>query len=401
MKKIAIISANHFLPVPPIYGGACEELMKMLIDENEKNKKADIVYIQKKFDKSTMQQLKKFDFKNTEMIYINNNKIIDFFIKAINFGLKIIKVKKRLPTTYETNLLKFCKRQGFDKIVFEAGSPPNIKKYTKYYSKEQIYKHFHSQYPESDKTDLSQSIGNIIGVSEFIVNDWMDWYERNNIKNVTGYVLKNCVDESKFGKVVKAHEKNEIRKSFGFKDDDFVIVFVGRLIEEKGIRELIEAISQLSQNIKLLIVGSPNFKDKSKSPFLTELYNLTEKFSDKIKFTGFVENKNLYKYYQSADLQCVPSTWNDPAPLVVFEGILCGVPQLVTRSGGIPEYVCKEGSIVINKDENLVENLKKNILELSKDKEKLEKMRKANLEYSKIYKKENYLRDFIEIIESK
>ena len=158
---------------------------------------------------------------------------------------------------------------------------------------------------------------------------------------------------------------------------------------------------KLPENIKLMIIGSPNFKDAIDSPFLTEIKQMAEQYKNKIVFTGFIDNRQVYKYYKLAEMQAIPSIWNDAAPLVVFEGVLCGLPQLVTKSGGIPEYVCKEGSIIIPRDHDLVENLVKNIEKLSKDKKLLKAMSDNNKEFSKRYCKTNYYKDFVKIMEEK
>ena len=157
--------------------------------------------------------------------------------------------------------------------------------------------------------------------------------------------------EEKFNKTFTAQEKKELRAKYGYDEKDFVVIFTGRISEEKGVRELVKAIEKIKDDkVKLMIVGSPNFKDKTRSKFLSELQKYQAGLGDRLVFTGYVENTELYKYYKMADLQAVPSMWEEAAGLVVAEGVLCGTPQIVTRSGGIPEYVCKEGSVILEKE---------------------------------------------------
>lgn len=399
MKKIAIVSRFAFLPVPAVLGGACEALMEILLNKNEELKNLDITYIQPEFSKEIRKSMGREKFKEVKFIDCKLNKFKEFFIKVLNRGFRILGIKKRITKPYETNVLNYCKKQKFDKIVFEGGEPNNIAKYLKYYKREQLYLHWHCQV--EDKTTVSTNIGNFISVSEFISKDWEEWYKENNIDNVKCIVLKNVVDEDRFNKELSESERQNLRSELGFSKDDFVVVFNGRLIEVKGIKELIQAVIKLPENIKLMIIGSPNFKDATDSPFLTEIKQMAEQYKDKIVFTGFIDNKQVYKYYKLADMQAIPSIWNDAAPLVVFEGVLCGLPQLVTKSGGIPEYVCKEGSIVIPRDHDLVENLVKNIEKLSKDKKLLKAMSDINKEFSKRYCKTNYYKDFVKIMEEK
>ena len=396
MKKVAIISRHYFLPIPPIYGGACEELINILIEENEKDKKVELVCFQKYFNKKTMLELQKYKFQNTKMVYVKTNKLVDFFVKATNKICKKLKLKIRLVNTYDSKVLKYLKKHKVDKVIFEAGTPNNAKKYTKYYNREQIYKHLHTQ---EEKENISEYVGNLLGVSQFICDDYQNWLNERGVTNVKDHALLNFVKEEKFNKPFNETEKKELRSKYGYDEKDFVVLFTGRISEEKGVRELVKAIEKIKDDkVKLIIVGSPNFKDKTRSKFLSELQKYQASLGDRLVFTGYVENTELYKYYKMADLQAVPSMWEEAAGLVVAEGVLCGVPQIVTRSGGIPEYVCKEGSIILER-EGMVDALAENIARLSKNKKELEKMQKANLEHAKTYKKANFFKNFVKIME--
>lgn len=397
MKKVALISPVRFLPVPAIYGGACEELMNIILSENEKNKEADIVYIQREFDNETMNKLKTNEYKNSKMVYIKNNKFIDFCVRAINKILRKLKIKVQFSTTYDQKVLKYCKKNGFDKIIFQANLPINIKKYSRFFNKKQLYQQFHTQ---EVKYDLSKYVGNVIGVSKFITEEWKTYFEQKNIKDMGTFVLQNLVDENKFLKHIDNIEREKIRQKVGFSKSDFIVIFVGRIVPVKGIKQLIEAIIGLPENIKLMIVGSPNFKDKSKSAFLTKFQVYQQENPEKIKFTGFIDNAELYKYYQSADLHVVPSIAEEAAGLVVLEGMMSGLPSIITNSGGMPEYV-GEGTVIVEKDENLVKNLKQNIIKVAED----EKLRKDMIEFNKKhcqkFKKESYYKNFVEIANNK
>lgn len=79
--------------------------------------------------------------------------------------------------------------------------------------------------------------------------------------------------------------------------------------------------------------------------------------TDRIRFTGYIENAELYQYYQCADMQVVPSMWEEAAGLVAIEGMLSGLPLVVTKSGGLVEYAPKEVAMQIERN-GIVENLK-------------------------------------------
>ncbi len=113
-----------------------------------------------------------------------------------------------------------------------------------------------------------------------------------------------------------------MRNKFGFVYDDLVVIFCGRIIPEKGVLDLMNAVCGIKDpRVKLLIIGSPNFSSLQKSEYLKKVHECVGTRPDKIFFTGYIENKEVCKYYQSADLCVISSVYEDAASLVVYEGM--------------------------------------------------------------------------------
>ena len=131
---------------------------------------------------------------------------------------------------------------------------------------------------------------------------------------------------------------------------DFVYIFVGRIVPEKGIEVLIKTFIKLNQkykNIKLLVVGSPNFKGKSKLDFYNQMQSLK---NENIVFTGFVDNNLLYEYYALANVQVTPSLFEEPFGLTAIEALAMDKRIIVSDAGALPELVDKKyGKIVSRK----------------------------------------------------
>jgi spore coat protein SA len=167
-------------------------------------------------------------------------------------------------------------------------------------------------------------------------------------------VVYNAVD-TEFFKTCKSSEKVEKRKILGLKDDDFVIVFVGRIAPEKGLHHLLFASKILKQkgyNFKLLIAGPMGYFDR-KSPegypkLCFELINRLN-ISNNAKYLGRPERHEIRDLYCVSDLIVVPSIWEDPCPSVVLEAMSMGKPVIAYASGGIPELIPPYGGIVVNK----------------------------------------------------
>ena len=236
---------------------------------------------------------------------------------------------------------------------------------------------------------------NIIGTSKFVNEEW----ERNSSnKNLHKYVVYNCINENYFNKKISNNERNTIREKLGFEKDDFIVIYCGRIIREKGVKELVQAVNLIeNKKIKLLIVGSINFALECTDEYLRSIESFVKKSDNKIKFTGYVANEEVFKYYQTADIQVIPSIWEEAAGLVSIEGMLSGLPLIVTKSGGLNEYVSEECSIKISKEKNVVVHVKEAIEKLYNDKNMYNNMKLAAFKRSNYFKMNKYYEDILNI----
>jgi spore coat protein SA len=120
------------------------------------------------------------------------------------------------------------------------------------------------------------------------------------------------------------------------------VLYAGRLIPEKGIDVLVRAFTTVAaQNprARLIVTGSSFFGGAQRTSFEESLARLAEPVGSAIQFTGFVPREQLKTLYQACDVVVVPSTWQDPAPLVVLEAMATGKSVVATAVGGIPELV--------------------------------------------------------------
>src|SRR3989344_960599 len=134
-------------------------------------------------------------------------------------------------------------------------------------------------------------------------------------------VFTYWVDLDKFKILTNSKKKLGLEKKF-------VALFVGRLIAEKGIKELLDAAEKWDDRIKLLIAGS--------GP-LMELVKSFEVKKVNIKFLGKIEQKDLPIYYNAADVLIVPSVHEEGFGRVILESLACGTPVVGAKRGAIPE----------------------------------------------------------------
>ena len=122
-------------------------------------------------------------------------------------------------------------------------------------------------------------------------------------------------------------EAKLITDKFGLKKDSYIL-FLGRLVPEKGIRYLVEAFKNVKTDKKLVIAGGSSDTDS----FMGELKELA-KGDDRILFTGFVQGAMLEELYSNAYIYTLPSDL-EGMPLSLLEAMSYGNCCLVSD---IPE----------------------------------------------------------------
>jgi spore coat protein SA len=127
------------------------------------------------------------------------------------------------------------------------------------------------------------------------------------------------------------------------------ILFVGRLVPDKGAHVLCEALKRLAQRevaVTGVIVGADGFRNGTDSEYVTELKS---KAASNTEFRGHLAGQALVDEFQAADLFCVPSVWDDPFPLSPLEAMASGLPVIASRSGGVPEALQYGGGVIVEK----------------------------------------------------
>jgi len=148
----------------------------------------------------------------------------------------------------------------------------------------------------------------------------------------------NGVDISLFQK----QDMPQLKKSLKIADS-FVIGYVGRLIQMKGIDTLIEAAAMLNFPFKLLIVGSGEDK-----PFYNELA-AKHRITENIVWIDAVPPEEVPNYINCMDTLVLPSRttpdWVEFFGRVLIEGMACEVPVIGSDSGEIPHVIGDAGLI--------------------------------------------------------
>jgi len=121
---------------------------------------------------------------------------------------------------------------------------------------------------------------------------------------------------------------NGIRVPAAAQFDGDKVVYVGRLIENKGVADLLQAMKQFPDR-KVLIVGD--------GPDRARLESLAQGMQ--VTFAGQVAPSAVIDYLRQARLLVLPSHLGDGLPNVIIEAVANGVPVVATRTAGIPDLV--------------------------------------------------------------
>jgi len=162
------------------------------------------------------------------------------------------------------------------------------------------------------------------------------FYNRPIIEKIYGRTPKEVLPGIDLEKFLKG-DSEKIKENFHLSDN--VLLFVGQLIKDKRVQDIIKALKiVLDEGISacLIIVGDGNYKNE-----LTSLANRLG-ISDNVVFTGYVNQKDLPHYYACADVFLNPSikqSWG----LAPFEALAAETSVIVSRDTGGAEVIKKEG----------------------------------------------------------
>jgi len=142
-------------------------------------------------------------------------------------------------------------------------------------------------------------------------------------------------------------EDLELRRQWGKDPDRFIILCVARLVKEKGVYDLIDAIHRLKQTIpgvRVVYVGS----GPEKAGMKMKIAQLG--LESQVIFSGFITYAQMPKAYATADCLVLPSVptpvWEEQFGYALVEAMAMGLPVISTRSGAIPEVIGEAGILV-------------------------------------------------------
>jgi glycosyltransferase involved in cell wall biosynthesis len=198
-------------------------------------------------------------------------------------------------------------------------------------------------------TNLSlKSVDKFLPVSSYAKEVFRKEY---NIPENRMEVVYNGVDTDKY------KYSKEMRETYRAKynlRDDFAILFVGRICEQKGVHILLKSYKNLKKKhpeIRLVLVGPAggDFHKSEVSSYSTKILHALKKMDG--LYLGQISENDLIGVYNACDLFVLPTLELEMFGMVLAEAMACGRPIIATDHGGIPEVVGNVGALVKPGDE--------------------------------------------------
>ena len=390
--KLAILTCG-MLPIPAVLGGAVENLIDFYLEYNDKYHLHDITVYSPWNPKVS----------NHPALSSHSNHYIYIDVTSIRARIerRLFKYARYSPTDYFNYFIEYyfekaysdLKKKKYDYIILENSDGHAYKLSRRGYRN--IVIHMNNEVRPSRipyHQAFQDKISLILTCSDFVRKSISSF-----MPNCKTQTLYNAIDTTNFFPRKRLILK---REDIGLKQNDFVIVYSGRINKEKGVSELIDAILSLKEiiNIKLMIIGGSFYGNAvNEDDFIKSLKSKAQAIEDKIIFTGFVPYENVPNYLQLADIAVLPSMWNEPFGLTIVEAMAAGLPLITTRSGGIPE-ICEDVAIIVER-EHVINHLAAAIKDLYDHAEKRTSMSTASIERAKFFDKEAYAKKFFAALE--
>jgi glycosyltransferase involved in cell wall biosynthesis len=338
VKERVLVISPGVLPLPPVLGGAVENLIARLHPSAAAS--FDMEYVSVR-PPSTRRPYAASQFDGAPIHYIDSiDPLTDFSIDN-QFELH--------ESEHWAEYRDFCAQVATErhpKIVHihnEAYLLPQIRQVA---PDAKLLLHVNdevvSRMRVAELGQLASSCDMILACSEHVAREIGKTFSAARVTPPSMEIFYNFVDLGEYDpEALPPNEIESLSDALGVGGAP-VVMFVGRLIEQKGPHLLLRAFRYASAacpEAQLVFVGAPWYSRENESPFVNLLREEAGKVADRVRFTGYVDQAEMPRYYQLADIVAVPSIWDDPSPFVAYEAQAMGKPVIASARGGIPEII--------------------------------------------------------------
>jgi glycosyltransferase involved in cell wall biosynthesis len=189
----------------------------------------------------------------------------------------------------------------------------------------------------------------VIAVSKYVA-------EHSESLGAPKIVVHNISDIERFGAGVS------LRRELGFTDDDIVVAFLGQLIRVKGLEMFIDVALRIADPRAKFIVAGP-LRNTQGAYSEDEVRQLVAR-DPRIRYLGY--RTDVENLYATSDVIVMPSQWDEPCAMVLFEAAAAGKPVVATATGGTAE-ILRDGETGFLVERCDVDGMTRSVARLTED----------------------------------
>jgi spore coat protein SA len=334
--KIAFVCSEYH-PVPPVEGGAVETWIE---EVSQRLTSHEVVVC------SIFRRVHKKLHKRGHVRYL-------FYKKG--WIAKILLCTYKLPFKNEGSCLYWLPysfwfawrlRRYRPDIIHIHNRPQFVAIFRKLHPKAKIILHIHQLSAMEEKglwgPEFIKSIDLFLGASRFLAEKMRDVFA------IAPNKVSFLYDGVDTGRFLPYWQKEGLRQTMRSElkagTDKIVVLYVGRLVENKGADILMGAFRGLMlkndySNAMLVFCGAKGYSSTGVTSYMEALFDLSKPLKDSVVFTGYVPHNEIHKYYAAADLLVIPSRVEEGFGMIAIEGMASGLPVITSGRGALTEIV--------------------------------------------------------------
>ncbi len=180
-------------------------------------------------------------------------------------------------------------------------------------------------YPNFSKSARKMFVNTVIEANHVMAVDVNLQKKTNDVTGRDSIVLPIGIDLERYQK--QEYRKQDLRRRLRIPIDKKLILFVGRLVENKGVFELAQALESLPDEVAVVYVGDGSAAEQLRQ---------NPELNRRLFLTGQIENERVKEYLLASDVLALPS-YSEGMPTVVIEALASKVPVISTAVGGVPD----------------------------------------------------------------
>ncbi|HUH93120.1 MAG TPA: glycosyltransferase family 4 protein [Casimicrobiaceae bacterium] len=162
----------------------------------------------------------------------------------------------------------------------------------------------------------------VVAVSRYVA-------DHSESLGVAKHVIHNISDVDRFGSGV------DLRRELGYAENDVIVAFLGQMIKVKGLELFVEIATRIADERAKFVVAGP-LRRTEDAYTEAEVHELVAR-DPRIRYIGY--RTDVENLYATADVVVMPSQWDEPCAMVLFEAAAAGKPVVATATGGTPEIL--------------------------------------------------------------